>query len=473
MKLKTLVASCALAFAGQAFALPATTVPDVTLFVSGSSALQSMIGQVGKSMFVNGAAGSATATDVFFDGTAAAASGNNYRAYFGVANAATVAAFPSLGVAGVGKKILILETGAGGSIKGVNPVALSQAVNSLDMTTCVAPTTPKVDTATNISVMSCTGVVATRVPDAGVSDVEPALLESGANLPAGTVALTAAQMASLTSTVGIGQVMGIIVGSNATAAMTNLTKAQVAGLMGGSVLDWNMIDPTVAAATKSIVVCRRTNGSGTQAAINAKIFGAPCMTGAMSPSTFTPTAAGVTAPLAAGNVVVVENASSGGVAACMTAAQNGTAANMAISTTSGAMVAAGTVNSVVLPAGNYAIGLMGLDRPAKTGELYQFAAINGVAATLANTEKGAYDIMVESTFNRRTSMPAGPQLDLYNLFVNKAGDPAVLGDPLNTIPGVAALTENGWIAPATFTAATPILRVGDLGNTCQPLQQLQ
>ena len=46
MKMKTLVAACAMAFAGQAFALAPNTVPDVQLYMSGSSALQNAIGQV-------------------------------------------------------------------------------------------------------------------------------------------------------------------------------------------------------------------------------------------------------------------------------------------------------------------------------------------------------------------------------------------------------------------------------------------
>lgn len=479
MKLKTIVAACALACTSQAYALAPTTTPDVTLFISGSSALQTMIGQVAKSMFVNGVTAT-DKTDVFFDGTAAAASGKNYRGYFGVANAAAIAAYPSLETApgsGIGKKVLIRETALGGSIQGVNPVALSQTVGSINMAGCVMPTTPLVDAATGISVYSCTGVqTPALVPDAGISDVEPATLEATINLPAGGVALSPAQLTALTQKGVLGVVMGIVTTTGS--PFTNLTKGQVTGLMGGNIPDWSLIDAT--ATGKSVIVCRRGAGSGTQASINASFFGAPCMTGALSPLTFNGTTAPLasTLPVAAGSVVVVENSSSGNVKTCMAAAKNGTMVNavgsQAIDVKTGNLVALGAANSVVLPAGGYGIGVLGLD--GGTTANYQFSAINGVAATTANASTGAYDVVVQATFNDRGDMTATPKGDLFALFAQYAGDPTILGTGGAAgapIPGVAALSENGWAAPALFNAAYPVLRVGNFGNTCQPLSTLQ
>lgn len=461
-KLKAIVAACAMTFAGQSFALTPSTTPDVTLFVSGSSAVQTMIGQVSKGLFVNGTT-AADRTDVFFDGTAAAASGKNYRAYFGVGA-------PSLPASLAGKKLLILETALGGSIQGVNPVATSSTVGSINMTSCVMPTTAFVDASTGISVYSCP-TVQNRVPDAGVSDVEPADLEAAINLGTATP-LSAAQLASLNIKGVLGVVMGIPVTSNAPASLTSLSKAQVAGLMGGNIADWSMIDP--AATGKSIVVCRRVAGSGTQAAINASIFGAPCMTGSLLPLTFTGgSTVGTAASVPSGSVIVVENSSSGNVKTCLQYAKDGTPAGQAINVTNGNLVVAGTANSVVLPAGNYGIGLLGLD--GGTTAHYNFAAINGTAATMANASTGAYDIIVEATFNDRGDL-TGAKADLFTAFATAAGDPAVLGvggAAGAPIPGVAALSENGWAAPATFTASYPVLRVGNFGNTCSPLQTLQ
>jgi hypothetical protein len=429
-------------------------------------------------MFVNGAT-AADRTDVFWNGTAADAAGNNVRAYFGVANAAAIAAYPSLETApgsGVGKKILILETAQGGSIMGVNPVALSTNVTSINMTTCAMPTNALVDPGTGISVYSCTGTQ-NRVPDAGISDVEPADLEAAINLPAGGTALSSAQLAALVQKGVIAQVMGIAVTSGAPASLQNLSKGQVAGLMGGNVADWSMIEPT--ATGKSVVVCRRGAGSGTQATINASFFGAPCMASPLAPMTYTGTTAtlGSTTPVAAGNVVVVENSSSGNVKTCMAAAKNGTMVNavgkQAIDVKTGNLVALGAANSVVLPAGGYGIGVLGLD--AGTTANYVFASINGTAASIANASDGKYDILVESTFNDRGDL-TGDKADVYALFSQYAGDPTILGTGgvgSTPIPGVAALSEAGWVAPATFNANYPVMRVGNFGNTCTPLATLQ
>jgi hypothetical protein len=458
-KLKTIVAACAMAFAGQALALAPTTTPDVTLFISGSSAAQTMIGQVTKGLFVNGTT-AANRTDVMWDTT----SGKNYRGYFGV-GAATLPATLA------GKKILVLETALGGSIQGVNPVATKSTVGALDKSSCPATASTTVDAATGIAIYVCPGVQ-NIVPDAGISDVEPFDLEAPINLGSAT-ALSTAQLASLKVKGVLGAVMGISVTSNAPASLTSLSKAQVAGLMGGNIADWSQIDST--ATGKSIIVCRRVAGSGTQATINASFFGAPCMSSPLIPSTFASTTSvlGSSVAVSAGNVVVVENSSSGNVKTCLQYAKDGTPAGQAINVKNGNLVAAGSADSVVLPAGNYGIGVLGLD--AGTTAHYTFAAINGSAASVANAASGAYDVWVETTFNDRGDL-TGAKADLFTAFATAAGDPAVLGAGGSAgapIPGVAALSENGWAASTPFDPANPVMRAGNFGNTCQPFSTLQ
>jgi hypothetical protein len=489
LKMKTLVAACALALTSQAHALTPATVPDVQLFISGSSALQNAVSQITNDLFVAGTA------DVFYDGTATVPNGSSYRAYFGTFKTGTTSAGVVIPASLAGKKVLIYNTGAGGSIKGVNPVALAQPVTRLNLASCVASVPAVVDSITATTIYTCPTTVTTAVPDAGVSDVEPALLKDiNLTINAATAlttrtltatALTPTELANLVTVTALGQVMGVAVTSNFVAP--NLSKAQVESLMDGklSVYDWNQVDATIPAGATSIVVCRRQQGSGTQASINAAIFGFPCSSSSLAPATAQATNAplGVSAAVPAGSYVVIENSSSGAVAACLTAAQNGTMVNavgkQAIDVTTGALVAAGAANSVVLPAGGFGIGVMGLDRPAKTGELYQFANINGVAPTLANTSTGLYDIMMENAFTRRAAITAGiaplsgAPLDLFNTFVSAAGKPAVLGLAGHVVAGVAALSENGNVAPATFDPANPVMKVGNAGNTCTPLYQLQ
>ena len=465
MKLKALVATCALAFAGQAAALTPATTPDVQLYISGSSALQIMLGQVAANMFVNGTT-AADRTDVFYDGTAAAASGKNYRAYFGVGKSTLAATL-------AGKKILIIDTALGGSFMGVNPVATKANLATLLPSSCVMPTTASTDAATGISVYSCTGTQSIA-PDAGVSDLDPATIAALINGGTGAVA---PGLVNIKPTLAV--VMGAPVTSNVPASLTNLTKGQVAGLMGGNIGDWSMIEP--AATGKSVVVCRRVAGSGTQSVINAQFFGNPCSIAPLAPLTSAGTTAtlGSSTPVAAGNVVVIENSSSGNVKTCLQNVVTGTMVNaagkQAIDVTNGNLVALGAANSVVLPAGGYGIGVLGTDQGTTT--YYNFASIDGVAATVANASTGAYDIVGEATFQDRGDL-TGAKLDLYTEFVTRAGDPAILGTGGNlagTLPiaGVAALSEAGWAASVPFAPANPVLRVGNFGNMCQPFATLQ
>lgn len=467
-KLKAIVATCALAFAGQAAALTPATAPDVTLYISGSSALQIMLGQVSKSLFVNGAT-AADRTDVFYDGTTAAAGGKNYRAYFGVGAASLPASL-------AGKKIMIIDTALGGSIMGVNPVALSQNVPTLNPATCVMPTTASTDAATGISVYSCTGTQ-NLTPDAGVSDLDPATNDATVNLPPGFTSLSSGQLAALNVQTLVGVMMGTPVTNNVPASLQSLSKAQVAGLMGGNIADWSMLDAT--ATGKSVIVCRRGAGSGTQSVINAAIFGNPCMTAPLAPLTWDATSAplGSSVAVAAGNVVVVENSSSGNVKTCLAAAKNGSMVNavgkQAIDVKTGNLVALGAANSVVLPVGGFAIGVLGLDQGTTTS--YLFPAINGAAATVQNAATGAYDIVGEATFIDRNDL-TGAKADLFTAFKAAAGDPAILGTAGTggtPVPGVLALSENGYAASTPFNPANPVMRVGNLGNMCSPMQALQ
>ncbi|HTN93861.1 MAG TPA: hypothetical protein VMJ33_04705 [Gallionella sp.] len=468
MKLKALFTACTLAFAGQAFALDATSVtPDVTLFLSGSSASQKVIGQVAKSIM-----DPATMDDYFDLGTTS--NGSSYRAYFGRANAAAIAAYPSLEstTPGVGKKIMLYETAAGGSIKGVNPVQLSQAVNRIGFTGCVAAGT---DSVTGAPLHTCTGVDTTHVPDVGISDVEPADLEAAVNLPAGTLPLSASDLAAITanSHPTIAQVMGIAVTTNL--SLTNLSKGAVASLMGGTVTDFNVIDSS-ATAGKTTIVCRRVAGSGTQATINAAFFGNPCMTGQLPPADHTASSMTTGTVPNTGNYIVIEGDSSGKVQGCLTAALNGTPAGKAISLTTGTIASytgSPPAGSVVLNSGNYGIGLIGLDSgvPAEA----KFVSINGTAPSVANASTGSYDVWVESTFNDRGLTTGTDQGDFYALFQKNSGDPTILGTGGSggtPIAGVAALSENGWVS-TSFNPAYPVMRVGNFASTCSPFQQLQ
>jgi len=491
MKLKALAAICAMAFAGQAFAVgPTPSVAagsTVKLYIAGSSALQNTIGQIANGVFTAGS------VSVFMDSanlatTATNASGKNYRAYAGTFAATAPASL-------VGKTGILYETAAGGSIVGAVNVALATPTARLDLT-LDANCTLQTGTDTVIlgaPLYSCLPTLAVA-PDAGVSDVEPALF-TGVNVPVGTSPVTPAIDAALTKQSTLAQPMSIIVTPNlVTQGITSLTKAQVTALMGGLTTDWSNVNffasPAVPAGP--VIVCKRTAGSGTQASINDYFFGFPCSTSQQAPSAAQGTGLGYT---------VIENSSSGALATCMTAAQQGTAAGYTINITNGTIsTAAASATTIVLPAGGRAIGLMGLDRapgtmtnvgitgyagPTKLPELYAPISINGVAPTVLNAALGSYDVVVLNSWNSRVGTVAGiapmagDQLTFFNALASLSGDGVkVLGTTkVPPVPGVAALSnattlnyDNLLNADGTMT--NPTIRFAK-ANSCQPSIQNQ
>jgi ABC-type phosphate transport system substrate-binding protein len=457
MKLKAFAAACALAFTGHAFALTpaASSTAQVQFFVSGSSALQLTLGQIAVGLFQPGT------IDAFFDGTGTTASGKDYRAYSGT--------FSSAAGSLSGKSGVIYETAKGGSIYGIVPVGLSQNVGRIDLTGSSCQSTGTNEHNTGAPLWACASSV-NVVPDGGTGDVEPNMFV-GINVPAGLPAVTPAVTANLVTTSSIGQPMGIILTDNIpTSTISGLSKAKVASLMGGIDTDWSQVDSSLSGP---VTVCRRTPGSGTQATINEKFFGYPCSSTSLTPADHN-SGDGV-------NYNVIENTGSGQVATCMGYVQNGTPAGQTIDITTGNLSNhAADATHYVLPAGGMAIGLMGLDRPSQnaTTEPYHFTAINGVAATLDNASKGDYDVMVENSWNRRKTGLSADQLTLFNLLVSHSGDPAILGSTTIPVPGVAGLSELGYVfnngaGGNTLDPTYPVMRVGDFSNTCQPLQQLQ
>lgn len=506
-KFKALAAACTLAFAGQSFAAVAPTdVPAVTLYMSGSSALQNATSMVAEYLF-DTTAGVIELWDST-DGTAANTKGSSYRAYLGyIKNVANLPDGTPIPTTIRGKEVLVHYRAAGGSVYGVTPVALANEGNPLGTIAFLTPAScgsspVKTNPLTGIAVYACTGT-ANHATEAGISDVDPAMLNapinqaSAAGVPAFPSAsdptkpwiLNSTELASLTPTAVVDQVFGIIVNGTsvqgslhpATPGMLTLSSAQVAGLMGGTISDWNLIDPThVSAGTSTLVICRRQPGSGTQASINSQIFGAPCSSGAATPLTYTADAGlalGSTTPVGLGNVVVVEDNASGDLAGCMTYVNSNTNLTKAIDTTTGKIVAAGSPKSVVLDASAntyYAIGLMGLDHAVGT-DIYQNTMLNANVASLANGSMG-YNLMVESTFNQPSNL-SGAKLDLFTAYTAEAGSPTMLGSV--PVPGVLALGENGWtpsaavLAGGAFEPSNPVARVGNFANNCSPMEQLQ
>lgn len=254
---------------------------------------------------------------------------------------------PELDAQGLGGKTIRVyhtvevNSALGGSIVGVvpiyNPVTM-EFVNPVPGggNTCIA------DGTTTISGLAwprqtCSDRI-DRIPDVGVSDTEPNSF-TGPNLATGisltatvgpldTAAEVAAWQSPPTASPTAGNVTSapfVAVGFGALvsddlqlAGLTDITMAQFAAILNGSIDDWGWINPAL--GSRPIEICRRTQGSGTQASYNAMYNYNPCLTspgiqGALSIATQFDSG-----PL--GNLTVIENSASSGVRTCVASRSN-------------------------------------------------------------------------------------------------------------------------------------------------------
>lgn len=434
MKLKRLFAAIALAFAGQAVALPPTTVPNLDVFESGASAQQRSLGALFDDLCTAGS------LDVYYD---TATNGSNYRAYFCTA--------PGFG------NVLFNNRARGGSFFGVNPVARAEAIERMTVdASCVAtgnvfPAVPQ---------YTCPNVEQ-DIPDFGVSDVEPALF-TGINVATGDTQLTLAELTQLLPAAQHAVVFGVAVSVslytalqtaqglpvgdlNSDAARPSLSKAQITAVIDNINtvyhINWAAIGVP---ANPPVIVCRRVNGSGTQASSNQYFMSNPCSLPAYR---LTP----AVAANSNANYTVVENSTSGGVRSCLTNASN---------------------------ASRFALGVISLESIPSPTDQWRFIKIDGVDPTLVNTVNGLYDFTVEQSIQRRSvvvdGVPvlSGAALSFYNTFSNRSGQASILA----AIPNNGTL-GNGTAALLTRNPVFPgpgnILKGLKFGAACRPQRLLR
>jgi hypothetical protein len=413
LKQTTIAAAVAAALGTtSAFALTTGTAIDITILQTGSSAVQPAIQQVWTDFCVAGTLTTYVSSD-----------GASYFDY-----SCTLKSVSPIPASAQGKNLLYEETTAGGSVQGVNPVALSQGHLYNGLGGCGAGVASGTVTCT-------TNGDSTAVPDVGISDVEPKLFVSP-NLPTGFTALTTSQLGNLHVDGLFQQVFQVAVGTSAHAAgVTNITSSQLASVIGGLITDWHTIDQSVAAGTK-IAVCLRTPGSGTQAGANALFLANPC------------------AP--AGEIPV------------------GTTTNLTFNSSTGILKNClnHTLTTNVNP--GWELGILGLADGPKTGDTFTGITIDSVAANATNAAIGAYKYLVESTLQYRTSL-------------NTTTEPGALISALHTIlstPSSLATVNAGLPAPAfnaeqapptiapsaPYAASNPVEWGSRGGSTCAPFQ---
>lgn len=432
----------------SAMALTPTDPVDIEIYMSGASAQD--IGIAG--LF----------NTICQPGTLDTYSGSGHSAYFCQVNPAdVVGGLPDFSAAnpGANANVLFHKRSAGGSAQGVNPVIDENPIDAMSITNgnCTLTATP--------NTWSCTttnpGDLVSVVSDAGVSDVNPEMFV-GVNTPTGEnpvdPAVVAAKMqvrpaaalvfgipVTLTLRDALQEAQGLTVGLEDEANMPSLSKAQVASLMAGKIQNWDAFlvngTPLTAAVTnppaanaRQVHICRRVNGSGTQAQMNAKFLNYPCSAGAL-----VPTSSGnpIVGP------VVALNSGSSDVDRCLDDFNNGTNIQ--------------GVNPFLRQA--WAIGLQSTEKNATLSRNYRFVKIDNIAPTLDNAASGKYMDVAEQTFQWRSigasADPANDisvdQQNILETIAAGAASPDTLAGPnLNQKfahtwgqAGYLALTSNG------------------------------
>jgi ABC-type phosphate transport system substrate-binding protein len=519
MKFNKLALVCAVAcvtFAGQASAqLSGANLTTVTnaktaaggarvLYISGASAVQGGFNQIAGTLLQAGF--------IRFQSPSA----NDYRAVAGKL-------VSSAGGWAAGSDVIIINRAKGGSVFGVNPVARNEKIESINISAAGCTTGAGTSASPYVCALTTDSTGATPstdddfiAPDAGVSDVAPSLFDGLFNTEGepGVAGLSAAELALLTPTPIYTLAFGVPMSDNL--PLFNINKSALSAVMAGNVGTWDVVNSALPA--DDVLVCRRVNGSGSQAVANLYYGNYPCDTGARAnvPADRSAGSAwnGVDKFLVEGNTGaanVVENSTSGDVRSCLNNAFDASAKafvadglatpgtlNPATRTISGAVGYTGYVSSD--RAGNpvavqfrdgrahKAVGVLSMDSLSNSTATskWTFRAMDGAGEitwggviatppvvtgtgrvpTLANLTDGTWDQQGVISINvpaRTTGNKAALMAD----FVAQAQSPAVLAAQTGlkfaaaSLPGTPDPTATGNVTRAGYSG----------GDQCAPLNR--
>ncbi len=494
MKIKQIAtAVSAVLLSGSVFALPPTTVPDLTIYMSGASAQDHAIAMLFENMCTNidpvthlpvlDSNGNRTPTDLSVYKDDSAKPGKAFTSYFCTIDAAQIknpdgtTGFPS-GAASM--KVLFNKRSKGGSGMGVNPVIDGAAIDAMNINNnnCTE-TAPETFYRCNITALKADGTPTNNlikvVSDAGVSDVNPEMFV-GFNTPAGNSPVNATTVAQKmvvqsaaaavfgipvtttlrnalqTAELSTGQIPatwketaadGTVttgpcgVGVEKQDCMPSLTKRQVASLATGKIKDWSAFKVNGVALTSvtgitlptstKVTFCRRVNGSGTQAQMNANFLDYPCTANAAAPS---PAPGG----LFGSGPVVVENEGSGDMSLCLNDFDRGT----------------NTTQQNPTSVKAWAFGLQSTEKNVGLADDYRFIKIDGVAPTIQNAASGKYLDWAEQTFQWRKPAytgPIGDKLAVIQTIASTASNPTTLGILDQSL--IQSWGQGGYLAVST------------------------
>lgn len=210
--------------------------------------------------------------------------------------------------------------------------------------------------------------------------------------------------------------------------MPNLTTAEVAGMMTGRLRTWNQIQrngttliqaataaglpvpsssPSAAVNNQRVHVCRRNDGSGTQAQFNAFFLARPCMNINGSMTAEAPLSGGANTCSFTSTSMVCNNRGSSDVSRCLDDLDKSSiAAGGAVPAT--AANTSGLFNNTdANPANNsryaWAIGVQSTEVNANLSFNFRFAKVDGLAPSIANVYRADYTDHYEQTCQVRKS----------------------------------------------------------------------
>jgi hypothetical protein len=418
--------------------------------------------------------------DVFFDGEGARPPGNNHRAY-------SCNLKKKVGNWVAGTPVLLVKRDQGGSFQGVNPVAAGTAQDIMVVDGTCTPTgeaSPTTDIL--VPTFACSNVDE-RVVDAGVSDVEPALFQKPAHLPAPR---TAVDLRPLDAKAMYQTILGVAVNKklyralqaeqglaqdDAVANMPSLPRTFIAtalsGHLAGGEADkrgWNLVLPSEAgAAQKQVHVCRPAIGA--EAGYSVDFLNAGCGVGPAAgytpigqiagPGNSTPLAP-ATSPAETGTLWWNLGSGSGDVEICLGATVEGLAGNA------------------------YAIGFLSRENSPRplgfgTDRGYRFVAVDRQSPIRDNARWGRYGLIFGATMQwhkllltdvdiksflvtLRANIGKAAQLDVVDVDVQQG----VLTEPQSYSGPYDDLTD-----PVTLKFASRVAR--NTAGSCSPLRMVK
>lgn len=437
----------------------ANTLKEYRIF--GASAQSRMIGAYMKEIC------NASDFTTYFD----TAAGSLHRGYACTLN-------KKVGNHAIGTLVFVNKREAGGSVLGVNPIAKNTAQNAMQVTAASGCVATGQNSDTNVAAYTC-GQTALQTGHAGLSDVEPARFSDMVtvdgvavplNLPPGnddngtpwavltTAEQNALDVAAINQTLfGIGvnlnlrnalqQAQGLTVGSDAAADVPSMPRAFYAAAIAGFVqggsanATWKMLTGVTGDENKQVNICRRVNGSGTQASSNLFFLEAATITSDVNGMLYPKTATGALA--INGTLAVIEGSGTGNVESCLT--------------------------STTLGSTGYAMGVVSYEVEPGT-KAYRFIKIDGAAPSKPLARIGAYPFVYSASMQFKKS-GAGALTTEQKAFITtmrkELGTPAIIAQ-LDTSPrkgvmanpnaypancanaGGAALTEGSCVERLDF-----------------------